>query len=372
MSLSERIERVRELLKNDALPNEAAVSHSIVDPILHDLGWPLFDPTVVVPQYKTEGRWVDFALLHRGRPVVFIEVKQPGRGIGADRQLFEYAFHAGVPLAVLTDGATWHFYLPAMPGNYDERRVYLLDLQEREPQESSERLSRYLDYSAVTSGDAYESAQQDFKRSRQRREAREAIPAAWQALIHSNDPQLIDALTAEVESASGYKPEYSDVLNFLRSLDAGRERSVVAQVPRRQRKSRKPTPSTKPHSPEATPPSNDLPSVGFMLDGRFHPARNGKEVAVKAVKAISDRHPEALDRMIERPKHGSSRRYLARRPEQLYPRNPDFADHTTTAEVKPGYWLMTHASHRMLERIVAMVCEDAGLRYGRDLRVRMK
>ncbi len=57
-----------------------------------------------------------------------MEVKQPGVAGRADRQLFEYAFHEGVPLAILTDGTTWPVYVPALQGSYDDRRVYLLDL----------------------------------------------------------------------------------------------------------------------------------------------------------------------------------------------------------------------------------------------------
>lgn len=370
MGLHSRIENAQALLTEGRLANEAAVSSGVVLPILDALGWPVFDPDVVAPEYSVEGRRVDFALLTKRGPAVFVEVKQPGLRDGADRQLFEYAFHVGVPIALLTDGATWHFYLPAEQGTYQERRVYLLDLLERDLDESASRLQRYLSYDAVVSGTAYEQARSDYQRARRRREAKDALPRAWAQLVASEDERLVELIAAEVESASGYKPESADVLSYLRSLGGSREQTEMESAPPRQRKRKRPTPGTPRDAPTGRP--EDLPSVGFMLDGRFHPARNGKEVAVKAVKAISDRHPEALDRMIERPKHGSSRRYLARRPEQLYPRNPDFADHTTTAEVKPGYWLMTHASHRMLERIVAMVCEDAGLRYGRDLRVRMK
>lgn len=38
-----------------------------------------------------------FALCHRGKSLVFIEVKKTGQGEGADKQLFEYAFYVGFP-----------------------------------------------------------------------------------------------------------------------------------------------------------------------------------------------------------------------------------------------------------------------------------
>lgn len=66
-------------------------------------------------------------------------------------------------MAVLTDGQEWHFYLPGEQGDYEDRRVYKLDLLERDINESKTRLSRYLEYEAVKSGEAVESARSDYK-----------------------------------------------------------------------------------------------------------------------------------------------------------------------------------------------------------------
>src|SRR5690606_29586887 len=141
-----------------------------------------------------------------------------GQGVGADRQLFEYAFHEGVPIAVLTDGATLLFYLPAMQSNYEERRVYLLDLWECDPIESAERLQRYLEQTAVTGGEAFERARQDYQRAKQRQESRAALPAAWASLVESADSRLLETLMSEVESRSGFRPEPEDALGFLAAL----------------------------------------------------------------------------------------------------------------------------------------------------------
>jgi predicted type IV restriction endonuclease len=111
------IEKAQALLRQGVLTSEAAVSQGILLPALHELGWPVFDTSVVVPQYSVEGRRVDFALCHPpNRPAVFVEVKKTGFSEGADRQLFEYAFHIGVPMAILTDGQEWSFYLPGEQG----------------------------------------------------------------------------------------------------------------------------------------------------------------------------------------------------------------------------------------------------------------
>ena len=92
--------------------NLQRVSQGIVLPTLQLLGWAVFDISVVIPEFSIEGRRVDYALCHSAnKPSVFVEVKKIGFTAGADRQLFEYAFHLGVPMAILTDGQEWSFYL---------------------------------------------------------------------------------------------------------------------------------------------------------------------------------------------------------------------------------------------------------------------
>src|SRR3990172_9040208 len=129
MELKDHIDQIRAGLTTGNFQNEASVSQGIVLRLLQSLDWPIFDSTVVCPEYSVEGGRVDFALCHPPwKALVFIEVKNIGKDEGADRQLFEYAFHVGVPLAVLTDGRQWSFYLPGEQGSYDERRVYRLFL----------------------------------------------------------------------------------------------------------------------------------------------------------------------------------------------------------------------------------------------------
>ena len=116
---------IRAGIKAGRYVNEATVSQGIVQRLLHLLGWPVYDTEIVAPEYSLGGRRADYALCHPPRePVILVEVKQVGRGKGADRQLFEYAFHRGVPMAILTDGQEWNFFLPTEQGDYGERRVY--------------------------------------------------------------------------------------------------------------------------------------------------------------------------------------------------------------------------------------------------------
>ena len=216
MSLDTTLSDITARLHENGFPNEQAISQGIVLRVLRELDWDTYDVNVVWPEYKTGGRRADFALCHPpSRPAIFIEVKQVGLAEGAVRQALEYAFHAGVPFVVLTDGRTWSFYLPAEQGDYDERRVYKLDLYERSPGEAAEALRRYLTHDHVASGKALEAARTEYRNRNRRSEARRAIADAWRELVHKRDGRLIEILADAVESKVGFPPDGEDVVAFL-------------------------------------------------------------------------------------------------------------------------------------------------------------
>jgi hypothetical protein len=218
LAIVEFIKKTKELLKHNTFRSEAAVSQGILLPALHELGWPVFDTSVVIPEYSVEGRRVDYALCHPAtRPSVFIEVKNIGLSEGADRQLFEYAFHIGVPMAILTDGQEWSFYLPGEQGRYDERRVYKLDLLERTSEEASTRLTKYLSYERVCSGEALKTARSDYQNVARGREIESTFPRAWASLLQEEDSLLLDLLAEKVEGLCGYRPDQDDCRQFLQT-----------------------------------------------------------------------------------------------------------------------------------------------------------
>ena len=113
-------------------PWRRGFSVMIVLPVLGNLGWDIYNPEYVYPQYPLERLKVDYGLkISRGKQEglrCIIEVKAEGN-LDADHQLFQYAFLAGAPLAVLTDGKHWRFYLPMVPGKFEERLVRTLDFE---------------------------------------------------------------------------------------------------------------------------------------------------------------------------------------------------------------------------------------------------
>ena len=80
MAPAELLTRIQEDLRRGRFTSEAAVSQGVVLPLLHELGWPVFNTHVVWPEYSLEGGRVDFALCHPpDRPAIFVEVKRVGQ-----------------------------------------------------------------------------------------------------------------------------------------------------------------------------------------------------------------------------------------------------------------------------------------------------
>jgi len=126
-------------------------------------------------KFQGSTTWVDLALCISagGSPRCIIELKGPSqiKGGGVE-QLFQYAFHAGAPIALLTDGQCWYFYHILTGGDYNERLVRTLDLQKHASEEVAEALERYLSYSNTESGKESQYTKEDLIRRVSRNKAK--------------------------------------------------------------------------------------------------------------------------------------------------------------------------------------------------------
>ncbi len=125
--LVECIKLLRERMRShrDALrENETRTRMALIDPLLRALGWDVFDPAVVTPEYKVGGGWADYALLRAdGRPAAVVEAKKLGEGLSSHRmQMLNYANASGIKYAGLTDGDHWDLYSVFEPVPLDDKR----------------------------------------------------------------------------------------------------------------------------------------------------------------------------------------------------------------------------------------------------------
>ena len=306
----------------------------------------------------------------------------------------------GVPLAVLTDGREWSFFLPAGEGSYDKRRVCKLDLSASDSAESVRRFERYLRYDAVRSGAARKAAQDDYqdvlreRRARHReRQINEALPQAWAKLVVEKDESLLGVIAECVEDLCGYKPITDTVARFLQEL----VHQTGARSPHTP--ARPSTPSEPPPAPEETGPadvtlpqplnmgpagvplpqpltspptsSTGMPAgIGFVLFGQFYSCRTQRDVLIQVFETLTERDSSFIKEFAALPQHGRTRRYIALDRSELYPGSPHLAQESR--QLSSGHWLGLSVNQEDIARIIRLVCEVAGIGYGTDLEISLK
>lgn len=187
---------VRTRLRNGQYRSRAAVAHGAVARVLALLGWPTFDPEVVVPEYEVGGSLVDFALcVDPSVPSVLIDVHAPSRPVTADAALLHAARATDATLLLQTDGAEWRFDLleaeAAADPLVDRVNLFAADLDG-----TVDRLARLLGHDRVRSGEAAAAAREACRERNRLRRLEERLPEIWNALVAENDAGIV-ALVVE-------------------------------------------------------------------------------------------------------------------------------------------------------------------------------
>lgn len=365
------IDRIRAGLNGGLYPNERAVSTSIVIPILRALDWDDSDPGQVMPEYTNPRGRVDYALSPgRNSPAVFVEVKRVGQTAEADRQLFEYAFHEGAQIAVLTDGRIWNFYLPGQHGSYEDRRVYQLDIVERETPEIALRLRRYLNRARVADGRALNDAQSDYHASNSRRVAELTLPKAWGQLLAEPDGLLIELLRERTEALCGHKPSDTALEIFLQGQQATKSESTAPLRLTRTRVSSV-VGQTEDLASEAGLPRNVVADAlrkgrnSWRVGNQSGVERNGVDTMTALLSAMFKLYPDRQETMAAAVRT-RGRNNIARSVTDIYPSQPEIAQRSHR-QLPDGWYVGTNESSATKTRIVTQAARGAGLTMGTDV-----
>ena len=114
--LREMSNRIRQRVDN--VKSEEATKTALVMPFInHVLGYNVFDPSEVVPEFVADvgtkkGEKVDYAIFSDGEPIMLFECKNYGVDLGREpaSQLYRYFSVASARFGVLTDGVIYRFY----------------------------------------------------------------------------------------------------------------------------------------------------------------------------------------------------------------------------------------------------------------------
>lgn len=219
----ERVSQFVDALRNNpkfGCCDEANVKQGVVLPLLQLLGWNPFDTEEVTPEYTVGAGRVDYALRVNNACEFFIEAKKPTEDLEKpehQEQLLDYSFRQGVPLAALTNGTTWCFYLPTQKGNWQDRKFYTVDVKEQKTADITQKLISILGKANVLGGMALKNAEELYRGAHRKRRIEETMPRAWTKIVSEPDELLVDLLIETTEKLCGLKPDVVVVHDFLTS-----------------------------------------------------------------------------------------------------------------------------------------------------------
>jgi predicted type IV restriction endonuclease len=123
------------------LQTEEATKNALVMPFINALGYNVFDPTEVVPEFTADvgikkGEKIDYAIFKDGKPIMLFECKWSGADLSKEHasQLHRYFHVTESRFAVLTNGILYRFYTDLEEPNKMDSKPFLelnmLDIKE--------------------------------------------------------------------------------------------------------------------------------------------------------------------------------------------------------------------------------------------------
>lgn len=138
------IDRLRELSARatrqiEHLATEEATKTALVMPFIQALGYNVFDPTEVVPEFTADvgtkkGEKVDYAIVREGKPIMLFECKHCGCSLSDEHasQLYRYFSVTAARFGILTNGIEYRIFTDLdQPNRMDAKpflEISLLDL----------------------------------------------------------------------------------------------------------------------------------------------------------------------------------------------------------------------------------------------------
>lgn len=132
--LAELAKTVRD--HREVLATEEAAKNALVMPFLQALGYNVFNPSEVVPEFTCDvgtkkGEKVDYAICEGGKISMLMECKPCNVELSLNNasQLFRYFSVTDARVAILTNGVVYKFFSDIdVPNKMDERPFFTLDL----------------------------------------------------------------------------------------------------------------------------------------------------------------------------------------------------------------------------------------------------
>ena len=125
-ALADKVEQLK-----DKIDTEESTKHAFTLPFINILGYDIFNPTEVVPEFTADlglkkGEKVDYAIFQNGNPIVIIECKHWKQNLDIhNSQLFRYFHVTKTRFALLTNGIQYRIYTDLEETNKMDEKPFL-------------------------------------------------------------------------------------------------------------------------------------------------------------------------------------------------------------------------------------------------------
>ena len=140
MDLIDKLKNISESIPKqiEHIETEEATKNAFVMPFLNALGYNVFDPTEVVPEFTADvgnkkGEKVDYAIMIDGKPSILIECKACNCELDEAHasQLYRYFTSTSARFGVLTNGINYRFYTDIdEPNIMDKKPFFEMNMEE--------------------------------------------------------------------------------------------------------------------------------------------------------------------------------------------------------------------------------------------------
>lgn len=148
--IADRVEKLK-----DSIQTEEATKNALVLPFIQALGYDVFNPTEVTPEYTCDigtkkGEKIDYAINLNGKPCILIECKHWTQNLTLhDNQLLRYFHVSKAKFGLLTNGIQYKFYTDIVDANKMDEKPFLdvniLDLKDQQIEELKKFHKSYYD-----------------------------------------------------------------------------------------------------------------------------------------------------------------------------------------------------------------------------------
>lgn len=136
------IDRIKQLASRipqqlEYCQTEEATKNALIMPFINALGYDVFNPTEVVPEFTADigtkkGEKVDYAIMMEMKPIIMFECKWSGADLNKEHASQLHRYFTAVPdvrFGVLTNGVIYRFYSDLeAPNRMDEKPFFVFDM----------------------------------------------------------------------------------------------------------------------------------------------------------------------------------------------------------------------------------------------------